>query len=166
MLALQITSPKNFMGAMLAGELFDSFLLEEASIVTAVSYTMDGRIRRDFYPPEEREDAQLHPYDFIPWKDIKGTCYDLIKGKNTPLGFHFVLQLIPSYTADMVAKSAPALSSFVKAFVLNIRFDGEKILLCTGTSYHSFVADKEAEKLWDAAFRQFLHKKEIACEEL
>ncbi len=166
MLALQITSAKNFMNAMLAGELFDSFLLEEASVSTAVSYTLDGRLRREFFPPEERNDPVLHPYDFIPWKEAKNTCYHWIKGKYTPLRFQFVLRLMPSGTEAILEKSAPGLVSFVSAFVLNIRFDGEKILLCTGTSYRSFVADKEAERLWDAAFRKFLHKKEIACEEL
>lgn len=167
MLALQITSLKTFMSAMLTGELFDSFLLEEASIATAASYTIDGRLNRDFFPPEEREDKELHPYEFARWKDMKNVCFDLIKGKQTPLRFNFVLQLIPSYTASILEKGGSSVSAdFIKAFVLNIRFDGEKILLYTGTSYTTFLADKEPERLWDAAFKQFLYKKGIACEEL
>lgn len=167
MLALQIDSLKTFMSAMLTGELFDSFLLEEASISTAATYTIDGRINKDFFPPEEREDKELHPYEFALWKDMKNICFDLIKGKHTPLRFHFVLQLVPSYTASVLEKGGSSVSAdFIKAFVLNIRFDGEKILLYTGTSYTTFLADKEPERLWDAAFKQFLYKKGIACEEL
>ncbi|MDE6064322.1 MAG: hypothetical protein K2G20_07030, partial [Lachnospiraceae bacterium] len=56
--------------------------------------------------------------------------------------------------------------SLIQAFVLTVRFDGEKALLLTGTSFTSFVPDKEPEKLWDAALRQYLDKKEIAYEEL
>lgn len=167
MLALQITSLKTFMSAMLTGDLFDSFLLEEASISTAATYTIDGRVNRDFFPPEERADKELHPYEFAGWQDMKSICFDLIKGKHTPLRFNFVLQLIPSYTVSILEKGGSSVSpNLIKAFVLNIRFDGEKILLYTGTSYTTFLADKEPERLWDAAFKQFLFKKGIACEEL
>ena len=54
----------------------------------------------------------------------------------------------------------------VKAFVLTVRFDGEKAILYTGTSFTTFVADKEPEKLWDEALKQYLFKNEIACEPL
>lgn len=167
MLALQISSLKTFMSAMLTGELFDSFLLEEASIATAATYTINGRVNRDFFPPDEREDTELHPYEFALWKDMKNICFDLIKGKQTPLRFNFVLQLIPSYTASILEKGgSPVSPDFIKAFVLNIRFDGEKVLLYTGIAYTTFLTDKEPERLWDAAIKQFLYKKGIACEEL
>ncbi|MCH5275460.1 MAG: hypothetical protein J1E65_06440 [Lachnospiraceae bacterium] len=167
MLALQITSLKTFMSAMLTGELFDSFLLQEASITTAASYTIDGRVNKAFFPPEERDDTELHPYEFALWKDMKSTCYDLIKGKYTPTHFHFVLQLAPTHTASILEKGgSPVSPDFIKAFVLNIRFDGEKVLLYTGIAYTTFLTDKEPERLWDAAIKQFLYKKGIACEEL
>ena len=41
MIALQITGLKNFMNAMLTGNVFDTFLLEEASVSTAVTYNID-----------------------------------------------------------------------------------------------------------------------------
>ena len=54
----------------------------------------------------------------------------------------------------------------VKAFVLNIRYDGTGLTLVTGTSYNTFLMDKTPETLWDQAVRQFLARREISCEEL
>lgn len=167
MLALQITALKPFMNALLSGDLFDSFLLEKASITTAVTYTIDGRINKNFYPAEEWEEKTLHPYDFALWRDMKGLCFDLIKGKRTPLHFQFVLQLLPTHTASILEKgNASSYISLVQAFMITIRFDGEKVLLYTGTSYTTFVADKEPEYLWDNALKQYLYKKGTACEQL
>lgn len=167
MLALQITALKPFMNALLLGELFDSFLLEKADIDTAVSYSVDGRLHKDFFPPEERGDKSLHPYDFAAWTDMKGLCFDLIKGKRTPLRFQFVFHLKPAAVASILEKGNAASSlSLIQAFVLTVRFDGEKALLLTGTSFSSFIPDKEPERLWDAAFKQYLEKREIAYEEI
>ena len=93
MLALQITALKPFMNSLLLGELFDSFLLEKADIDTYVTYSIDGRLHKDFFPLEEREDKTLHPYDFVEWKDMKGLCFDFINGKRTPLRFQFVFHV-------------------------------------------------------------------------
>lgn len=167
MIALQITALKPFMSALLSGDLFDIFLLEEASLATAVTYTINGRINKAFFPLEERDDTSLHPYEFTPWQEMKGLCFDLIKGKRTPLNFQFVFHLMPVHVASILDKgSVGHLKDLVNAFVLTVRFDGEKIILCTGTSFTTFVADKEPERLWDTAFKQYLHKKEIACDEL
>lgn len=165
MLALQITALKPFMNALLLGDLFDSFLLEKADIDTAVTFSINGRLHKDFFPPEEREDKTLHPYDFAEWKDMKSLCFDFIKGKRTPLYFQFVLHLKPSAAVSILEKGgAASFAGLIQAFVLTVRFDGEKALLLTGTSFSSFVPDKEPERLWDAAFRQYLDKKEIAYE--
>lgn len=167
MLALQITALKPFMNSLLLGELFDSFLLEKADIDTYVTYSIDGRLHKDFFPLEERGDKPLHPYDFVEWKDMKGLCFDFIKGKRTPLRFQFVFHLKPAAIASILEKGGAASSAnLIQAFVLTVRFDGEKALLLTGTSFTSFVPDKEPERLWDAAFRQYLDKKGIAYEEM
>lgn len=165
MLALRITALKPFMNGLLAGDLFDPFVLEEAAISTATTFTIDGRINRDFFTAEEWEDKTLHPYEFVPWNDMKSICFDLIKGIRTPSGFRFVFQLMPAQTNAILERgNASAAASYVKAFVLTVRFNGEGAVLCTGTSYHTFVPDKEPERLWDEACRQYLYKKGIACE--
>ena len=130
MTALEIHSTKNFMKHLLSGDTFDIFLLEEAVISTANTYTIDGHINLDFYPPEERSPEAV-PYEFRPWAELKGLCFDLIKGKYTPLFFKFVLHLMPLNTSRLTQDADNA--DKLKALILNIRYDGNKILLTTGT---------------------------------
>lgn len=165
MLALQISSMKTFMNQLLTGDTFDGFLLEEAIISTANTYTIDGRINRDFFSAEELEN-NCCPYEFQPWSDSKGLCFHLIKGKHTPLFFKFVLHLKPEKTSALLDKSSGIDASQVKALVLNIKYDGAKAVLTTGTAYHTFVLSREADLLWDKALVTFLSSKEIAYEEL
>lgn len=109
----------------------------------------------------------MRPYDFTKWKTIRPVCFDLIKGRRTPAAFQFVLHLIPEYVASVLKKGDTGITpQQVKAFVLNIRYDGTGLTLVTGTSYNTFLMDKTPDTLWDQAVRQFLARREIACEEL
>lgn len=164
MLALEILSLKTFMNHLLTADTFDPFLLVEATLSTANTYNIDGHINPDFFPPEERDKEHI-PYDFRSWGEMKGLCFDLIKGKYTPLYFKFVLQLKPEHMQHILADSAEELTP-VKALVLNIRYDGSKAVLTTGASYHTFVMNREVELLWDKALCQYLDKKGIGYEKL
>lgn len=164
MLALEISSTKSFMSSLLTGEAFDIFLLEGATIRTAVTYSIDGRIHPEFYPPGERGQEYL-PYAFRPWSEMKSLCYDLIKGKYTPLFFKFIFQLKPEYLPEILA-DGPVDPARVKALALCIRFDQNKVVLTTGISFHTFEMDRETERLWDRAVCSYLDAKKIGYEKL
>ena len=57
-------------------------------------------------------------------------------------------------------------SSQIKALVLNIRFDGSRAVLTTGTAFHTFLLSKEPDAIWDRALCRYLDAKGIAYEEL
>lgn len=165
MTALQITSMKHFMNRLLASESFDIFLLEEAVIETANTFTVDGRVNKDFF--RQSEDTEKTVFEFRPWKELRGLCFDLIKGKRPPLFFRFTLQLMPERAAALLTRENCDVSpEQVKALVLNIRYDGEKALLTTATSFLTFVPSKEPDVIWDRAMKQFLEKEGIAFEVL
>lgn len=165
MTAFQITSMKNFMSRLLTSDAFDCFLLEEAVISTANTFTIDGRINQDFFIGEEEVPSPT--YDFRPWSEIKGLCFDLIKGRHTPLFFRFVLHLMPEKTAALLEKEGCDTNpSEIKALVLTIRYDGSRAVLTTGTSFHSFVLSKEPDAIWDKALAKYLAGKGIEFEEL
>ncbi|MCM1112738.1 MAG: DUF5721 family protein [Muribaculum sp.] len=163
MLALEITSMKHFMTHLLSGDTFDAFLLEEATVNTACLFHIDGHVNTDFFPPDERDKEHI-PYDLRPWSELRGLCFDLIKGKRAPLSFQFVLQLKPEHSKRLL-EGLPAFGQ-VKAPVLNIRYDGNRALLTTGISYHTFVADREADLAWDNALCRYLSDKGIGYEKL
>ncbi len=152
------------MSQLLTGDAFDIFLLEEATISTANTYTIDGHMNAEFYPLAERTPEQL-PYAFRPWSDLKGLCYDLVKGKYTPLSFKFVFQLKPEHMNQLLDKEHLTIqNTHIKSMVLNIKYDGTKSILTTGTSYDTFVMDKTADVIWDRNLSNYLAKKGVPYE--
>lgn len=169
MIALQITSIKQFMNQLLVADTFETFLLEEAVIGTASTFTIDGRINREFYAGNdntgEKELSDAAKYDFRPWGELKGFCFDIIKGRRTPLFFRFVFHLMPEKTSLLLEKEGCDVEpSLIRALVLNIRYDGTKAILTTGTSFHTFLPSKEPDAIWDRALRKFLDGKGISYE--
>ena len=155
---------KIFMAHFLTRNTFDSFLLEEATISTAATYSIDGHINREFYPPDERT-CDTIPYELIQWSEIKGLCFDLIKGKNAPLYFKFVLHLKPERATALLEKwQCTEALNILKSMVITIRYDGTGATLTTGTAYHTFLLTKEADQAWDKEIQHFLSEKEIPFE--
>lgn len=173
MLALEITSMKNFMNQLLTADTFDIFLLEEATVSTANTFTIDGHINQEFFYTDGRDntaipsDASGAPFAFRPWSELRSLCFDLIKGRRTPLFFRFVLHLMPEKAAALLeSRGCDTDPSQVKALVLNIRYDGSKAVLTTGTAFHTFVPSREPDAIWDKALMKYLDNKGIGYEVL
>ena len=90
MKSINITDVKNFMSKLLIKEDFDNFLLEEASITTFNTFTIDGHIHKNYYTSEEYE--ALRNTELSYWSTIKPICFELIKGKKTPSRFKIILK--------------------------------------------------------------------------
>ena len=91
MIAVKISSKKDFMAKLLTTELFDSYYVEEATIETFNTFNIDGHINRDFYKNDDLEGESAVPDEYSKWSELRTLCFDLIKGKRTPLGFKFIL---------------------------------------------------------------------------
>ena len=166
MTALQVTSMKQFMNRLLTSESFDVFLLEEAVIGTANTFTIDGRINRDFFQSPDQDTSEDLP-EFRPWSEMRSLCFDLIKGKRTPLFFRFTLQLMPKKAAALLRQeNCDVDPGQVKALALNIRYDGSKAILTTATALHTFLPSKEPDTIWDRAMTKFLDREGISYETL
>ncbi|MBQ3852896.1 MAG: hypothetical protein II760_05905 [Lachnospiraceae bacterium] len=160
MVLLAIDSSKDFMGKLLVSDAFDSFLLQEANIITSVTHTVNGRIHADFYTEEER---LSHTGEFIPWSEIRPLIFESVKGKNTPLSLRLTLCLKKEAMDALMQKKNPeAANTGLRALVINIRFESGAVAIMTGTSYDSFVLDRSAEEIWDETVKQFLLSKEIS----
>lgn len=166
MTALKISSMKQFMNHLLAADTFDPFLLEEAVISTANTFTIDGHVNRDFFRGSDDDEAANLP-EFRPWNEIKGLCFNLIKGRRTPLFFRFVLHLKPEKASALLEREGCSADlSQLKALVLTIRYDGSEAVLTTGTAFHTFVPSREPDAIWDRALKKYLDAAHIAWEEL
>ena len=162
MIALQITELKSFMGKLLATNTFDDFLLQEATLQMGIGYVIDGHINEAFYQTEEDQATERLP--FITYSEVRGTLFDLIKGKRTPLGFQVLLQLPPKRCNLLFPEGLQ--THLIKGLVMNIRYDGSKALITSGISYSSFSLDKAPELIWDEALMSFLRSAGIAFDQI
>lgn len=155
MLQLKIISNRDFIKQLFLAETFDSFLLEEATIKTANTFYIEGRVNKGFYSKEDLQKNLMLENEFSTWSSLRPLCFDLIKGKKTPLYFKLVLHF---------AKKEELRKPEVKSYVLTIKFDGTTIYLTTGISLHTFQIDKSPEQIWDSYMLEILSQAKITYE--
>lgn len=159
MIALEIKGTKNVMNALLRSEQFDSFLVEEAVITTFNTFHIDGHLVKEFYSSEELEELEKNQKStaFSYWSEIRPVCFQLIKGKKTPVSFKVVLHAAPQLIEKIAANpECGVAANLIRSLVLNIRYDSGKVTCITGSAFTTFVMDKSVERLWDTYVRQLL----------
>ncbi|MCM1135978.1 MAG: DUF5721 family protein [Clostridium sp.] len=167
MKAYRIKDVKNFMGKLLGTEAFDSFLLAEASVTTYNTFVIDGHMEKAFFTGDIHDEPVLPPYEFSEWKNMRSLCFNLIKGKRTPVSFKFILHLKPELVTQILTDGSAAVTlSDIKAFVLNIKYDGSMLTCITATAFYTFLPDKTPDRLWDDFINRFLVEKDINFEEI
>ena len=136
------------------------FLLEEASITTYNTFTIDGHIQNDFYSSDELE--TLPDKSLSTWSSIKPFCFNLIKGNKLPLRFKIVLKASAKYTEKLLNENPCGLSlKDIGGLYINIRYDSKRSLTGDDTgsacldcismaSLNIFTMDKTLEKAWDS----------------
>lgn len=162
MIALKLTNTKNFMNTLLRTECFDHFLLQEATISSGATFVIDGHVPKGYYTDEEIEEFGIAGCSCLPFRMLRGSCFDIIKGKKTPSSFSFVFLLSP----DNLEKTLKSLqSSFtandITALFINVRFQNGELMLTTGISYRTFQLDKSLDKEWDQLVQKFLTQHEV-----
>lgn len=152
------------MSKLLLAQTFDHFLVIEGSITTYNTFHIDGRLRKDFFTEEELEERAMTDRDFSLWKEIRPFCFDLIKGKKTPLGFKFVFQLSRENTKKLLSGSGitSILPENVSGLLLNIRYDENGLSCITAANLNLFTMDKSLEHAWDEMIKRFLKQQEIS----
>ncbi|TCS77193.1 hypothetical protein EDD59_11923 [Muricomes intestini] len=159
MIALHLTSVKDFMAHLLLSETFDNFLFIEGEIVTFNTFTMDGFMQKSFFSEEENIP------EYSSWKNLKNFGFSLIKGKKTPLSFKFIFSLSPENIARLIEQNhLDFRADQVQGLYLNIRYDGSSLQCITGTSLKTFSMDKSLEQTWDAFVQKFFAQKSIPWE--
>lgn len=165
MIALKVET-KDLMTKLLASETFDNFLLVESTITTANTFSIDGRINREFVEDlSTGEEAILD--DYRKWGELRKLCFELVKGKVLPVFFKAVLQLSQKNKESFLQSIGNPLSpDDVAGLCMNISFDRKECKIVTGTSIKTFTLDKTVDREWDDMVKKFLVKNEIIFEEL
>lgn len=151
MKSINITDVKNFMSKLLIKEDFDNFLLEEVSITTFNTFTIDGHIHKNYYTSEEYE--ALRNTELSYWSTIKPICFELIKGKKTPSRFKIILKA----DENLVVKISED-SSNILGLYLNIKYEDGILNCITATSMKSFTLDRTIDDTWDKYIDTYINK--------
>ena len=80
------------------------------------------------------------------------------------MGLQAVMQLSSEKSAVLFPEGLNA--HLIKGLLMNIRYDGTKVLITSGISYYSFSLDKAPELIWDEAMMHFLRSAGIAFEQV
>ena len=157
MKAFYIKDQKQFMNRLLKSELFDHFLLAEATIHGAISYNVDGHINRDFFDTEEQSSLTADGCEYLPFSYVRSICYELIRGKHTPLYMKFVFLLSPVNAAKTILQTDTGFSAEdISGIFLNLTFRDGQMVLTTGVSYRTFTLDRSFDNAWDTLAARFL----------
>ena len=135
---------------------FDSFSLIEGEITTYNTFHIDGYLHKKFF-----EEAPQKEYSS--WGDLREFCFQIIRGKRTPLNFRFILSLPREDFEDFLNQQEISAfrSSDLQGLYLNFKYDGTSLKCVTGTSLSLFTMDKTLEKVWDNYAKEFFLKQEI-----
>ena len=164
MIAIKVPKQKIFMSKLLTGGLFDDYLVEEVVIDTYNTFTIDGHVHNEFYKNANSDENEIIAEDFSKWEKLRPICLELIKGKQTPLGFKFVLRLSDSGKAKIFKDLDSDISADQVSFGINIRYSSGEVVITTGVFCSIFTLDKEAEKAWDNYVPSFLESNDIETE--
>ncbi|SFB72342.1 DUF5721 family protein [Butyrivibrio sp. YAB3001] len=163
MIAINIKNNKSFMAKFLTNDIFDNFYVEEATIETYNTFHIDGHIHKDFFKNDsEPNDNTIG--DYSKWSTLKPICFDLIKGKRTPLGFKFTFHPDDKTKSDIVSAADSHINPDDVLLGINIRFSSGSIQITTGTTFKTFSLDKTIEKAWDAFIPSFMSHSDIDFE--
>lgn len=160
MISLTLPDIKDFTSHLLLKDSFDSFCFIEGEIMTFNTFRIDGFIQKEFFDT----DSELPEYSY--WKNIREYCFQIIRGKRTPLSFRFVFSLSPKNIERLIRQSVPSVRpEDVQGLYLNLHFDGTHLTCVTGTSFKTFILDKSLEHIWDEMVKKFFHQKGIIFEQ-
>ncbi len=160
MICLKIKKTREFMNKFLMTGAFSDFLLVEATVITSVTYTVDGRVRKEFYTKEEREEQKL--YEFAEWEAIRPGVVQMIKGKHTPLLMKLFLAWKPEKAAALSDEGQQ--DAAIKNLLCTVKYENGNITLTGGISYQGFTMDKNPEKSWDLTLCRLLDEMELEYE--
>ncbi|MEG0804849.1 MAG: DUF5721 family protein [Lachnospiraceae bacterium] len=165
MIALLITTVKEFMNQTLVGELFDHFLLSEASVTSKISYSIDGHLYLSHFSEPEKLRLIEEEVTLIPFHYVKRTIFDMMKGTQTPSFLKLVLQLSPKNIRNTLTSIDSRLTcEDIGGMCINLTFQNERLMCTTGISYTIFAKDKELEHEWDRLICRFLEQHNIVYE--
>lgn len=152
-------SAKSCMGHLLLKDTFDRFSFIEGEIITYNKFSIDGFLHKDFF-----DEKPERSYSY--WKELREYCFNIIKGKRTPLSFKIVLSMAPENFPLFLNEHQLHVCrpEEIQGLYLNFHYDGATLQCVTGISMRTFTLDKTLEHEWDTYVKNFFAEAGIEWE--
>lgn len=156
MIALKITEIGTFINKLLKDGMCDHFLLQEAVITQAATYTIDGSFHPDYYEPEELDTLHLQDLSYLPFSLLRPSCLKIMQGKKKPLFFKFVFLLSPENQEKTITRSGTDFTSKdISGMYVHFTYKNEVLTCTTGISYRLFPWTSLWNRNGTGSFRYF-----------
>ena len=156
MTSIEIDNIKNFMSHLFIKESLDYFLCKEITIQTFSTFSINGKIIKDFFTEEEYEEYIDSHY--IPWEKLKNYCFNIIKGNKTPLSLKAVFVLPAAMAVKLINDNGLTVKpTDIEGLYLNIRFENNRLSITSGSSLTYFTTDKSIDNIWDNELKNILN---------
>lgn len=164
MRAFSIPDVRDFMTKLLSSDTFDTFLVTEAVLTTFTTFQVSGTYHPNYYDTDGKQDHDASAGEqYISWRMLRPCFYDLIRGRQKPLGFKIVMRLADYNVEKLLRQSGLSFQvPDIAGLYLNINYDGKNITCVTGTALRLFTPDRSLEHTWDDMVGKLLHQKQIA----
>jgi hypothetical protein len=129
---------------MFGKNLFDDFLVNDISITTTNTFTIDGHLS--------------NADGLIPFKDVKNICNTILNG-HIPTRLKMVLSLNKEQVAKLVQSGNIDIDiEQIEGLYFNIKYENNILSCVTGTSLKIFTLDKSLEKYFDNYSEGFIQR--------
>lgn len=165
MQSINILDIKPFMQLLFQTNTLDSYQFVSATILTDMSYTLDGLANRSFFSEEELSTHDISDHGYLPWSLAKEKVFLLIKGKKTPSQLKIILKANENDTNQLLSSTKSTLkSNDIDGIFLNITFQENNLNVICGISYRIFTMEKELETEFTENIIALFKANNITCE--
>lgn len=167
MLSLKINDIKSFMNQLLLTDTFDHLETAEVIITTFNTFSINGKIKKEFFDNPRDVSSEEEPSEYSLWKELRPYCYQVIRGKRTPVSFKIILQLSSKEKQALLQKGdLSADSTESGGFYLNIQYKNQTLFCTTGIGFQTFLLNSPLKELWDLTILDFFRSRKIPFEQM
>lgn len=165
MQAIHVLDIKPFMQLLFQTTTLDHYQFVSATVLTDMSYTLDGHINQRFFQEDELSSLGITDSHYLPWSITKGKIFSLIKGKKTPTQLKIVLRAGENDVNHLLESTKSSLKpNDIDGLFLNIIFQDNTLNVICGISYQIFTMDKNLEDEFAGNILSFFKSNGITCE--
>lgn len=165
MIAGTISDVKDFMNQLLVKDTFDTLLLCEATLRTATTLSISGKLNMDFFDTAEQE--VMTDKTYAAWRILRPLFFEAVKGTKTPSSFKIIFML-PKRNQDalVLRHNLPISPDDIAGLYFNLYFDDGILRITSGLSMRIFTTDKCLEQIWDDSLMGFLGEHHIHIDQI